>query len=102
MTLVWHPETEEEINEGVDFYLKKRLGIEVEFIDELEAAVRRLIKDPSFPREFDAPYRRVVTDRFPYQIVYRLSGERILIVAVMHQSRRPYYWKEREETWGSE
>jgi toxin ParE1/3/4 len=40
-----------------------------------------------------------VTDRFPYQIVYRISGDSVWIVAVMHQSRRPGYWKKREATW---
>lgn len=99
MNLIWHPETQEEIDEGVDFYFEKQLGIEEEFIAALEASVHKLAKDPGFPREFDPPYRKVVTDRFPYQIVYRISGDSVWIVAVMHQSRRPGYWKKREATW---
>ncbi len=96
MKVVWHPETQAEIDAGVDFYFEKQPGVEDDFIADLEAAVRKLLKDPRFPREFDPPYRRVVTERFPYQIVYRISGDCIRIVAVMHQSRRPGYWKARE------
>lgn len=96
MNLIWHPETQEEIDKGVDFYFEKQPGVEEEFIGELESAVRKLLKDPNFPREFDPPYRKVVTDRFPYQIIYRISGDSAWIVAVMHQSRRPGYWKKRE------
>ena len=59
MNLIWHPETQDEINEGVDYYFEKQLGIEVEFIDALEAAVRKLLEDPLFPREFDPPYRKI-------------------------------------------
>ncbi len=33
MNLIWHPETQDEINEGVDYYFERQLGIEVEFID---------------------------------------------------------------------
>lgn len=99
MNLIWHPEAELEINEGVDYYFEKRLGVEEEFIGELESVVCKLLKDPSFPREFDPPYRKWVTERFPYQIIYRISGDNIWIVAVMHQSRRPDYWKKREANW---
>ena len=46
-------------------------------------------------RVFDPPFRKLNTDRFPYQIVYLIEGETIIVVAVMHQSRKPGYWKER-------
>lgn len=31
--------------------------------------------------------------RFPYSVVYHLSGEVIRVIAVAHQSRRPGYWR---------
>lgn len=33
--------------------------------------------------------------RFPYNLVYRLDGGEILIVAVAHHSRLPRYWRGR-------
>lgn len=101
MNIVWHPEIQEEIDQGVDFYFEKQLGIEDEFIDELKAAIRKLLEDPCFPRQFDPPYRRIFTERFPYQIIYRIDGDTIRVIAVMHQSRMPGYWKEREGEWES-
>lgn len=99
MNLVWHPEIQEEIDEGVDYYFKKEPGVEDEFIEALKAATRKLLKDPGFPRQFDPPYRRVVAERFPYQIIYRIEADTVRIIAVMHQSRKPGYWKGREATW---
>jgi hypothetical protein len=34
--------------------------------------------------------------RFPYGVIYRLSGDTVEIVAVMHLSRKPGYWKHRQ------
>ena len=99
MNVIWHPEIQEEIDEGVDFYFERDPGVEDEFIDAIEAATRKLLEDPTFPREFDPPYRRVVADRFPYQIIYRIEDETIYVIAVMQQNRQEGYWKDREERW---
>jgi len=39
--------------------------------------------------------RRKQLGRFPYQLLYRVDGEEIRILAVMHKRRRPLYWVER-------
>jgi hypothetical protein len=33
--------------------------------------------------------------RYPFSIIYRIEVERVLIVAVAHERRRPGYWKTR-------
>ena len=33
--------------------------------------------------------------RFPYAVYFELLTDRIHILAVAHQHRRPYYWRER-------
>jgi hypothetical protein len=40
----------------------------------------------------------VLTHVFPYGILYTIEAEFILIVAVMHGSRKPGYWKGRVGT----
>jgi toxin ParE1/3/4 len=39
--------------------------------------------------------RKRAVGRFPYSILYRVDGEAILIVAVMHMHRHPHYWTNR-------
>ena len=34
-------------------------------------------------------------DRFPCSVVYRVDGDLIRIMAVMHQRQRPGYWRNR-------
>ncbi len=31
--------------------------------------------------------------RFPYGLIYRIQSDRVVIVAVMHLKRRPFYWR---------
>lgn len=99
MILIWHPETKFELSEGAIYYNRLQPGVGDELLDEIEFAVRKVIRDPGFFREFDPPYRKIVTNRFPYQLIYRLEGEEIRVIAVMHQSQRPGYWKDREDSW---
>ncbi|HIP58812.1 MAG TPA: hypothetical protein EYH01_00115 [Campylobacterales bacterium] len=39
--------------------------------------------------------RRCLVNRFPFGLVYRIEGDTIVIVAVMHLSRKPDYWYSR-------
>jgi len=40
--------------------------------------------------------RKVALRRFPYNVFYRTAAEEtIVVVAVAHQRRRPYYWRGR-------
>jgi hypothetical protein len=32
---------------------------------------------------------------FPYRVIYQVRGDHVLIVAVMHERRRPEYWRDR-------
>ncbi|WP_143854013.1 type II toxin-antitoxin system RelE/ParE family toxin [Nostoc sp. 'Peltigera membranacea cyanobiont' 210A] len=43
----------------------------------------------------DEDIRRCLTRKFPYGILYTIEEDRVLILAVMHCSREPGYWKER-------
>jgi plasmid stabilization system protein ParE len=42
-------------------------------------------------------HRRANVHGFPYHIAFFIEKERILVVAVSHNSREPEYWKSRIE-----
>jgi hypothetical protein len=44
--------------------------------------------------------RRCLTHTFPYGILYAIEGDFIHVLAVMHCSRKPGYWKDRLEPTG--
>jgi toxin ParE1/3/4 len=46
-------------------------------------------------RVIEEDVRRCLTRVFPYAVLYTIETDFILIVAVMHCSREPGYWKSR-------
>ncbi len=66
-----------------------------DFDDELEAAIARIERMPYAWPPHERGTRRHLLHRFPFGVVYRVDGNRIVIVAVAHTSRRPGYWLDR-------
>jgi plasmid stabilization system protein ParE len=65
------------------------------FINAVEEAIFRIVESPTRWVVVDEDIRRCLTRKFPYGILYTIEEDYILIVAVMHCSREPGYWKER-------
>ena len=84
-----------EAAEAQEFYAAQRLGLGDEFAAQLDKAVARIAAYPMVWPPFSARTRRYLMDRFPYSVVYRLSGDTARVVAVFHQHRRPDYWRSR-------
>ena len=81
---------------AINFYRESRTGIDVDFQDHFERALQ-IIKDhpqSGSPRR-NSNKRLMFVGKYPYQIVYRIDGETILIIAIAHTSRRPGYWRKR-------
>jgi hypothetical protein len=38
---------------------------------------------------------RFLCDHFPYAIVHRDTPGRVIVVAIMHLKRQPFYWRHR-------
>ncbi|MDY3558836.1 type II toxin-antitoxin system RelE/ParE family toxin [Gemmata sp. JC673] len=68
-----------------------------EFENEVDVAFLRIAETPrTFPLvEDDVPGREVrefFIERFQQRVIYQVRGEDVLVVAVIHASRRPGAW----------
>ena len=95
MSFAFHPAAEEEFSAAVDWYEVRQPGLGVEFAVELRAAIGRAIALPNAWVELEPGIRRVLTQRFPYGVLYSPGDSGVLVLAVMHLSREPDYWKAR-------
>lgn len=86
-----------EAREAVDSLEAARPGLGSAFTTALAQAFLRLEAHPEIgaSAEFANATRRWKLARFPYSIIYILSAERIVVVAIAHEHRRPGYWQGR-------
>lgn len=96
MRYVFHPEALNEYAEAVQYYSEQRVEIAQAFINAIEETVHRIKESPTLYVAIDEDVRRCMTRRFPYGVLYTIEQDYILIVAVMHCSREPGYWKSRK------
>lgn len=91
----FHPEARAEAIEAIDRYRERSPAAAAAFLDEIEIA-REAIQDfPETWSKYIHGTRRYLLRRFPFVIVYRVTEERIEIIAVAHGHRKPGYWAER-------
>jgi toxin ParE1/3/4 len=95
MKYVFHPAALTEYSEAVEFYSQRRVELAQAFINAVEEAIFRIVDSPNRWAFVEEDIRRCLTRKFPYGILYTVEEDYILIVAVMHCSREPGYWKKR-------
>ena len=86
-----------ELGKARDWYAERSTIAAVGFLEELELAIRAISLAPDLYPEYVDGTRRYVFPRFPFNLVYRVGAESILIIAVSHQRREPRYWASRAE-----
>jgi plasmid stabilization system protein ParE len=95
MRYEFHPEALDEYREATLYYADRNPALALRFVEAVEDAIRRIVEAPERWRVLDEDVRRCLTRVFPYGVLYTIEREFILVVAVMHCSREPGYWKRR-------
>lgn len=91
----FHPGARLEMREAADFYDLERSGLGTEFLDAVEQTMLQVLKYPeSSPIALGAVRKRTVA-RFPYSVVYSARADGTCVSAFAHNSRRPFYWRDR-------
>ena len=80
---------------AIDYYEECQVGLGAEFAEEVYGTIQRIIYFQESWPEMSKNTRRCLTNRFPYGVVYQITEEEIIIIAIMQLNREPEYWKER-------
>ena len=81
--------------EAALYYQSKAAGLGVDFLSEVERAVKSIAESPNTWPILEGELRRRLVRRFPFGILYKVESEEIVVIAVAHLRRKPGYWKER-------
>jgi plasmid stabilization system protein ParE len=90
-----HPEARAELREARRWYYERSPLSATAFAHVIEHAVSQIAKGPTLYPLADHGTRKLVLQRFPFNIFYRPDEGEVVIVAVAHQKRRPGYWSRR-------
>ena len=73
----------------------KRLGLALEFMDEIDRCISLASEHPLQGAVVHEDIRCVVANRFPYIVYFRAEQHRIVVLAVFHGNRDPAIWQAR-------
>ena len=89
------PEAEKEFREAARYYENEASGVGLAFIIEVHKAVAAIVAHPLGSPKARGSIHKKVLNHFPYNVLYSVEGDLVVVVAVAHQKRRPTYWRRR-------
>ena len=95
--LIFHTAAEQELLLAGQYYTEIDSLLGHRFSVEIEWLLSNICNAPQRYPMYDAPIRRHFSTVFPYAILYVDRPDDVLVVAVMHMSRDPGYWRGRVE-----
>ena len=91
-----HPLAEQELVDGAIYYSSQATPeLARDFINEFERSINLVREHPKLGAVWRSKFRRLPIRRFPYSIIYYLSGDILRVTAPAHQRRTPGYWRGR-------
>ena len=91
----FHPDVVSEIRSSYNWYQAQANGLGEDFLCELESTYKAILELPDTWPLFQKDFKRYLLAQFPFSVIYRRNKNVIYVVAVMHNSRKPYYWDNR-------
>lgn len=95
MRFQFHPEARAEYLDATAYYEERQTGLGIRFTIEIENTIQRIIEAPTQWQKIEGDIRRGLTHTFPYGVLYSIENDYVIILAVMHHSRKPGYWRTR-------
>ena len=87
------PQAELDFQDAADYYEHCQKGLGAEFAIEVSRAIERILQYPAGWEKISANARRCLTLRFPFEVIYVIEDDIVLILAIANQHRKPGYWK---------
>jgi plasmid stabilization system protein ParE len=92
---IFRPGASQDIIEAYNWYEGERPGLGDGLQSAIDSALLLLAHNPEIRPVVHRDLRRVSLHRFPYSLYYRIDGEILDIVALLHHRRNPQIWQSR-------
>ena len=95
MKVQFTAEARDDLFEAADYYESKEEGLGGRLRNEVSTILSTVASAPYLWRQRSAGYRRVNCPVFPYYVAYVIREDRVVVIAVVHGSRKPGFWHDR-------
>lgn len=92
MKILFSKFAKNELDDAVCFYETELAGLGLRFKEEIKSSILRIKEHPEAWSIEKGDVRKALLHRFPYKILYAIEKEKIIILAIAHQHRKPNYW----------
>lgn len=86
---------ESEFSEAAAHYEEAEPTLGEVFVEHITRSITYISDNPQIGNSIGKRTRKISLSKFPYNLIYVVSGDAIVIVAIAHHSRKPIYWRDR-------
>ena len=91
--IIFRPAVKAEIEEAAKWYEDHRKELAQSSLEDLQAVLKAITSNPAIFQYVYSDVRKGSMKKFPYNIFYRHTDDKIIIYMVLHQKRNPKVWK---------
>lgn len=86
---------EQELYDSQEYYEEQQTNLGNKFKSEVYNSLKRIQKFPSMFVKVKKDIRKCIINKFPFNILYSIEDDYILVIAIAHHHRNPDYWTDR-------
>jgi plasmid stabilization system protein ParE len=95
-SIAFHPKAAAEFEEALCWYSERSERAAKGFDEAVSKALRDIELAPERWPLIDSRHRfKILENRFPYHVVYRVDDDCLTVIAVAHHRRKPRCWQGR-------
>ena len=84
MEVRFHQAARDETLAATEFYEHQAERLGAALVSELEASLERVRENPEIGARYTGDCRRILLRQFPFNVIYSIDDDGILVVAVAH------------------
>jgi plasmid stabilization system protein ParE len=91
-----HEGARSEFFQATAYYAEISTRLADRFVNEVESVLISIAQNPFRYRTYRGSYRVKSLKKYPFSIFYRVMEDRVMVLAIYHQSREPGRWIARD------
>ncbi len=84
-----------ELDDAIEYYSLRLNEVGKLFLDEVLETIDLIRQFPQIWPQNSGHTRKAILRHFPYNLIYSIMNDRIVVIAIAHQNREPEYWIDR-------